>query len=85
MITSVHHDGVRCCANDNLLTNFNKEERHMYEAAIRRYGKDDIFVTEEAYLNNGMRDPSLCALRCTGHKDRSEFWRIFREIKSARG
>ena len=84
MMTS-NHDGTHCYANDNLLTNFPKEDRPMYEAAIRRYDKDDIFITENAYLKDGMRDPSLCALRCTDSRDHSEFWRIFRDIKITRG
>lgn len=73
----------KCVQNQNLLTNFNKEQRPLYEEAIRRYGKGDVFITDDAYWNNGVRDDSMCALRCAVDKDYSEFWRAFELVKKA--
>jgi hypothetical protein len=72
-----------CEQNKNLLTNFKKENMPLYDEAIRRYGKGDVFITDEAYWENGRKDESMCALRCTIDKDYSEFWRVFEMVKKA--
>ena len=77
-----NNDSV-CVENKNLLTNFKKEMRPLYEMAIKKYGKDDVFITEDAYWENGHRDDSMCALRKTRDGDYSEFWRVFREVEES--
>ena len=72
-----------CIQNSNLLTNFKKELRPLYEEAIRRYGMEDIFITDDAYWYNGVKDDSMCALRRKVDKDYSEFWRVFETVKKS--
>ncbi len=68
-------------ADDNLLTNFDKEETHIYQEAIRRYGKGGLFITEDAYDVYGNKIETCSALRRTQRGDKSEFWRIFDQVK----
>jgi hypothetical protein len=83
MSKHVHDD--ECVENSNVLTNFKKEKRPLYEAAIKCYGKGYVFITDDAYWLNGRKDDSMCALRFTVYKDYSEFWRIFDALQSVRG
>lgn len=51
-----------CVQNQDLVTNFQKDQREIYEEVVKLWG-DDIFITEDAYWINGHRDPEMCALR----------------------
>ena len=71
--------------NNNLLTNFDKEERPMFEEAIRQYGKADVFITDDAYDMSGRCVDWYHALRCTHDGDYSPFWRVFERVKASWG
>ena len=70
-----------CLENRNLITNFNKNLEPIYKKAIKLYGWDGLYITEDAYWENGMRDETMSALRCNEHKDLSEFWEIFDRVE----
>lgn len=70
---------------DNTLTNFTKDERPIYEKALKIYtektGKNNIFIRDTAYdgWGNLLSDHNaLCKLDC---EDKSDFWRIFDNIR----
>lgn len=71
--------------NNNLLTNFLKEQLPIYEKAIKEYqdktGDKTLFICDKAYWKNGRYDPRLCSLRACESKDRTDFWDIFKRIK----
>ena len=71
--------------NDTLLTNFSKSETEIYSRAIKKYeekcGDKCLYITEDAYWQNGHKDPELSALRTRERKDMTEFWRIFEQIE----
>ena len=71
--------------DDTLLTNFSKSETEIYSRAIEEYkkrcGDDCLYITEDAYWQNGYKDPELSALRTRERKDMTAFWRIFEEIE----
>ena len=68
-----------------LLTNFDKSETEVYSLAIKeyeeKYGDKCLYITEDAYLQNGYKDPKMSALRTRERKDLSAFWRIFEKIE----
>jgi Fic family protein len=72
-----------CLENKNLITNFIKKERPIYQKAIEKYGWDGLYISEDAYWRNGTKDNSLLSLRYKGDQCRnlSEFWKIFRELR----
>lgn len=71
--------------NNTLLTNFSKSETEIYSLAIKKYeektGDKCLYITEDAYWQNGYKDPELSALRTRERKDMTAFWRIFEQIK----
>ena len=71
--------------DDTLLTNFSKSETEIYSRAIKeyekKYGDKCLYITEDAYWQNGYKDPELSALRTRERKDMTAFWRIFEEIE----
>ena len=73
-----------CPENKNLITNFIKKERPIYQKAIEEYGWDGLYISEDAYWRDGTKDKSLLSLRYKGEEcgDLSEFWKIFRELKN---
>ena len=73
----------RCVKNWNLVTNFRKEQEPIYKKAIEEYGWDGLYITEEAYYLNGVRDYDAHALRVKTNNipDLSDFWKIFYRIK----
>ena len=68
-------------ADEILLTNFDKEERPLYEKAIVMSGETTLFIREEAYTTFGSLLQDCNALCCTEHKDYSAFWRCFETVK----
>ena len=68
-------------ADENLLTNFDKEERPLYEKAIAMSGETTLYIREEAYDVYGNLIEEYNALCCTEHKDYSEFWRCFEIVQ----
>ena len=71
-----------CPENKNLLTNFAKQQRPIYQKAIDEYGCDELYISEDAYWRDGTKDNSLLSLRYKGDwcRDLTEFWRIFDKI-----
>lgn len=69
-----------CAANWNLLTNFDRCELPIYETAIKLYGKNDVYIDENAYLPDGQKDETAYALRCTEDRDYSDFWKVFDKV-----
>ena len=59
-----------------LITNFRKNEEPRYREAVRLFGKKELYVDRNAFVN-GVRDDSASALRCTSYIELSEFWKIF--------
>lgn len=75
-----------CLVNSFLITNFEKELEPIYKEAIEKFGDNDLFISDEAYWMNGVRDENMKSLRIKNkRKDLSEFWRIFDLIKLKRG
>jgi hypothetical protein len=73
---------IECEQNHNLLTNFDKTDRWLYEAAIQYYGENDVFITDDAYWMNGIPDETMCALRCKNTSgDYSRFWEVFAVVE----
>ena len=68
------------------LTNFSKTDRHIYEEAIRRYGKDDLEICCAAYTNTGFLLEDCCSLHRNpkSHGDLSVFWEIHRQVEEER-
>lgn len=68
-----------------LLTNFDKSETEIYSRAIKEYeektGDKCLYITEDAYWQNGYKDPEMSALRTRERKDLTAFWRIFEQIE----
>ena len=71
-----------CPQNENLLTNFKLEALPIYEEALRRYGKDDVYICEDAYWGNGYKDETMCSVRRRREGDFSEFWNIVHQVKA---
>ena len=67
--------------DEQLLTNFDKEERPLYEKAIAMSGETTLFIREDAYTAFGGLLEDCNALCCTEHKDYSAFWRCFETVK----
>ena len=67
--------------DENLLTNFDKEDRPLYEKAIAMSGETTLYIREEAYDVYGNLIEEYNALCCTDHKDYSAFWRCFETVK----
>jgi len=68
--------------NNSLLTNFNKNERPIYEKAINEYkkrgGNLDIYILDEAYWDNGYLDESMNSLNTNNRRIyHTEFWNVF--------
>ena len=66
---------------DHLVTNFYKEKEALYRAAIKESGNRYLYISANAYWDNGHKDESLMALRCTKSMDLSHFWEIFRRLE----
>ena len=73
-----------CPENKNLITNFTKKERPIYQKAIKKYGWDGLYISEDAYWRDGTKDSGLLSLRWSGEERRelSEFWKIFNDIRN---
>jgi Fic family protein len=78
-----YHDDD-CLENKNLITNFIKKERPIYQKAIKKYGWDGLYLSKDAYWRDGTKDPKLSSLRwkTDERRDLSEFWKIFRELRN---
>lgn len=77
--------------NHDLVSNFIKSDRPLYEEAIRRYTeihpdqKGRYSITEDAYSCDGVPLPTLNALRQSeeyGTQDCSELWAIFNAVRA---
>ena len=72
---------VECDQNRNLMTNFKRGDTWLYEAAVKEYGREDVFITNDAYWMDGTLDESRCALRCKDvNGDYSDFWKAFEKV-----
>lgn len=68
--------------DDNVLTNFPKEQEPIYRKAIEEYGWDGLYIDEDAYWNDGTKDDSLYALKCIERRNLTDFWSVFDKLKS---
>lgn len=74
-------------SQDDLVTNFNKKLRPLYERAISEYknktGKDILFIKDEAYWNNGHLDERMNSLHIdiNARCDLTEFWDIYHALE----
>jgi hypothetical protein len=68
-----------------LITNFNKNEKSIFEKALKEYKaktKDNsVYIDPNAYVQGGRKDEGMCALRSSKTNDMSYFWQIFRELE----
>jgi len=67
--------------NTNLVTNFRKTELEKYHKAIKLYGSDNLYITDDATDVYGNPLPHLFALRCKEPQNLSRFWRIFESLE----
>lgn len=67
--------------DENLLTNFDKKDRPLYEKAIAMFGDATIFVRDEAYDVFGNLIPECNALCCTEQKLYTAFWKCLETVK----
>lgn len=73
---------------NDLVTNFNKKLRPIYERAISEYknktGKDILFIEDEAYWNNGHLDTTMNSLhiKCEHMCDLTDFWEIYHILEA---
>lgn len=67
--------------DENLLTNFDKEDRPLYEKAIAMSGEVTIFIRDEAYDVFGNLIPECNALCCTEQKPYTAFWKCLETVK----
>ena len=67
--------------DNNLITNFKKEKEPLFRKAIEMYGWDGLYISDEAYWKNGIKDDSMKSLRTKNPaKDLSDFWRIYDKL-----
>lgn len=71
-----------CPENKNLITNFAKSERPIYQKAIDKYGWNGLYISKDAYWRDGTKDNKAYSLRWSGKEriDLSRFWEIFNEF-----
>ena len=67
---------------DDLLTNFSGYQLELYQKAIKGFGDETLYISDVAYDNRGRRLSGDYSLRVTKHKDRSEFWKFFNELRN---
>lgn len=65
----------------NLLTNFRECKLPIYQEAIKEFNSDSLFIENDAYDCTGRKLEGYYALKTIKHKDKSEFWKIFRRIE----
>ncbi len=70
---------------DNTLTNFTKEERPIYEKALKIYkektGKNNISIRDTAYDGWGNLLSDHNALVTSDFENKTDFWRIFDDVR----
>ena len=68
-------------STDVLITNFCKDQESLYRRAIEKFGRKELYIWQDAYWENGKKDPDCLALRCSDSFDLSEFWKILEDLK----
>lgn len=73
------------------VTNFDKKDRHIYEAAIKEYGNPCLLIVDKPHPGPGgyydkRMEKTLHSLHFVGQAgeartDLSDFWRVFEKIK----
>jgi len=66
---------------DDLLTNFTKDELTLYEKTIEKFGDDTLFISDEAFSGQGRKLRDHYSLRTTVHKDRGDFFDLLRRLR----
>lgn len=67
------------------LTNMTHDSLPEVEEALRRYGKDDVFISEEPIEPLTKENSDCFSLHIIGSGDRSEFWDVYRQVRAERG
>jgi hypothetical protein len=68
---------------ENLITNFNKEDLYLYEKAIEKY--DALYIDNKAYDGLGNRIKNSYALRTNDIDNMAnDFWNVYYEIENLR-
>ncbi len=69
---------------DHFITNFDKRLEPIYREGIEKWGKDFLYIKEDAYWCNGIKDDSISALWSKERADLSDFWRLMDELYGPR-
>ena len=65
---------------EGLVTNFHKDQLPIYQRAVKCYGEENLFISQDAYDINGTPIPDCCSLRKRYKSDLSKFWEIFNSM-----
>jgi len=66
---------------EDLLTNFSAYQLPLYEKAVKEYGDDTLYISNEAYNCHGHKMEGSYSLRTVSNNDRTSFWNLLDSLR----